>query len=77
MKNLVTLNGSSYGDCLCGISNNNNNIKNLNLKILNASYNNKITNINHMQNLTQLCASGNCGLSDETIKKLNLKIILK
>jgi hypothetical protein len=41
------------------------------IKILNTSYNSKITNINHMKKLIKLYASGeNCGISDKAIKNL-------
>ena len=47
-------------------------IKNLNLIELDASYNKKITNVNHMTKLQKLYANSNCGLNDEGIKDLNL-----
>jgi len=57
----------------CGIDDKG--IKNLTkLKILSASDNPKITNINHLTNLEILWCDGNCGISDEGIKNLtNLK----
>ena len=50
---------------------NDNGIKDLeNLIILNASYNTKITCVNHLQKLKNLDASGICGIDDNGISKL-------
>ena len=53
----------------CGI--NDKGISKLNLIELNASRNNKITNVNHMSNLKKLNARWDCGIDDEGISKLN------
>ena len=45
----------------------------ISLENLNAGYNPRITNINHMTKLIVLNASGKCGLNDEGI--INLKQI--
>ena len=42
------------------------------LRYLNAKYNEKITNVNHMTNLQILDASWECGIDDNGIKNLNL-----
>src|SRR5205807_10203704 len=42
------------------------------IKFLDANYNPKITNINHMTNLKKLCAKGSCGINDNGIQNLNL-----
>ena len=49
----------------CGI--NDKGISKLNLTELNASDNNKITNVNHMTNLKILYARRNCGIDNEGI----------
>jgi flagellin-specific chaperone FliS len=64
-KSLIELNASGT---FCGI--NNKGIKNLNLLKLYAYYNPKIYNVNHMENIIELDASYNCGISDEGIKNL-------
>ena len=46
-------------------------IKNLNLEKLDATHNKKITNVNHMTNLKDLDASGNCGIDNDGIKNIN------
>ena len=51
---------------------NDNGIKNLNLFKLYASWNSKIINVNHMNNLQILYECGNCGINDEGVKDLNL-----
>ena len=66
MTNLIELN-ASYG---CGIGDNG--IKDLNLVILNADGNSKITNVNHMSKLKELDANFDCGIDDDGIKDLNL-----
>ena len=55
----------------CGIDDNG--IKNLNLKKLNAYNNQKITDVNHMTNLEDLNTGLYSGIDDNGIKKINLK----
>jgi hypothetical protein len=68
MNNLSELYASGNS---CGV--NDDGIKNLNLEILEADSNPKITNVNHMRNLSELDASNNSGIDDFGIKKINLK----
>jgi len=45
------------------------------LLILDANRNKKITNVNHMKNLKELYASGECGIGDGGIKDCDLVIL--
>jgi len=49
-----------------------------NAKKINANYNNKITDVNvivnHMTDLKVLFASGNCGINDFGLSKVNIEI---
>ena len=67
MKNLQKLNIGGYD---CGVGDEE--IKELDLIELNASYNPKITKIKHMKNLQKLNIGYNCGVGDEEIKELDL-----
>jgi len=62
-----------YATGMCGIDDNG--IGNNNLEKLDASYNQKITNVNHMTKLKKLEAYGDCGIDDDGIKNLNLEIL--
>jgi hypothetical protein len=45
------------------------------IKYLNASNNKKITNIDHMNNLIELDAGWDCGITNKGLQKINLIIL--
>ena len=69
IKKLRELNASG---CHCKIDDEC--IRNINLEKLIAYDNPKITNVNHMTNLKELNAGGNCGINNEGISCVNLEV---
>src|SRR5579872_7253703 len=61
---------------ICGASEiDDDQIQYLNLRILYADYNNKITKISHMTNLKEL-SIGSCSVTDDKLQNLNLRILI-
>jgi len=70
MTNLkVLIAGGFNGDCGIG----DDGIKDINLEKLEASCNQKISNVNHMTNLKELLARNDCGIDDRGIININLE----